>query len=79
MTIDAYQETRAIADSLAKVGLGEYAGQVRGSLAEGATGTEIYMILRWRLANIANDTALPAELKTRLLSLHDHLDRALGP
>lgn len=79
MTIDAYQEAKTIADSLEEAGFGDYADQVRGALADGATGTEIYMILRCCLANIADDAALSAELKTRLLSLHDYLDRVLGP
>ncbi|KLU26507.1 hypothetical protein EOS_09225 [Caballeronia mineralivorans PML1(12)] len=79
MASDPYQEAKAIADSLDKVGLREHADQVRGALVEGATGTEIYMILRWRLANLAQDLAIPADLKARAILLHDYLDRALGP
>lgn len=77
-TSDPYQEAKAIADSLDMVGLRERADQVRGVLAEGATGTEIYMMLRWCLANIAQDLAVPAELSARTRLLQDYLNRALG-
>lgn len=76
---DPYQEVRTLADLLDAAGLSDYAQQLRSALVEGATGTEIYMILRWRLANMAEDTAVPADLKARLLTLHGYLDRALGP
>ena len=79
MISDPYQEVSAIAGLLDKTGLRDHADQLRSALAEGVTGTEIYMILRWRLANIAQDLELPPELKNCLLLLHDYLDRALGP
>jgi hypothetical protein len=74
---DPYQEARSIADSLDGIGLHEYAVQLRGALVEGATGTEIYMNLRWRLANMVDDKDVAAEVKTRIRLLHGYLDRAL--
>jgi hypothetical protein len=75
---DPYQEARAIADTLDGNGKHEYADQLRSALVEGATGTEIYMILRWRLANIANDTTITADVKKRMRLLQDYLDRTLA-
>lgn len=74
---DPYQEARSIADSLYKAGLHEYAEQLRSALVEGATGTEIYMILCWRLANVANDPIIATDIKTRIRLLHDYLNRTL--
>ncbi|WP_154671121.1 hypothetical protein [Paraburkholderia mimosarum] len=76
---EPYQETRTVADLLDAAGLNDYADQLRSALVEGATGTEIYMILHWRLANMAADAAVAPGLKARLLTLHGYLDRALGP
>lgn len=75
---DPYEEAREIANLLDGAGLHEYAEGVRSALVEGATGTEIYMILRWRLAKIANDVAVAADIKVRARVLHDYLDRALA-
>jgi hypothetical protein len=79
MMDDPYEEAKAIADLLDGTGLRERAEYVRRALVEGATGTEIYMILHWRLENIARDSAVPAELKSRVMSLSDYLERTLGP
>lgn len=75
---DPYEEARTVADLLDVAGLRHHAEQLRSALVEGATGTEICMILRWRLANMAGDTAIPADLKGRILLLHGYLDRTLG-
>ena len=75
---DPYQEARSIGDSLDRVGQHEYAEQIRRALIEGSTGTEIYMILRLRLINIASDQAIAMDIRTRVQFLRDYLDRALA-
>ena len=74
---DAYKETESISNSLAAAGLVEFASQISSAVSEGSTGTEIYMILRWRLANIIKDGALPTDIRGRALSLHKCLDDEL--
>ncbi|MGO4569995.1 hypothetical protein AB4Z52_34430 [Rhizobium sp. 2YAF20] len=78
MTSDPYQDAKQIADVLENVGLSEQSKQIRGALSEGATGTEIYMILRWRLIRIEETSSIPAELKWRMDRLHSFLDQVLG-
>jgi len=75
---DPYEEAREIANVLDGAGLHEYAEGLRSALVEGATGTEIYMILRWRLAEIVNDAEVEADIKARVRVLYDYLDRALA-
>ena len=74
---DPYKEARSIADSLEANGQRECAELLRSSMTDGSTGTEIYMILRWRLANITNDVDVATDVKARIRILHDYLDREL--
>jgi hypothetical protein len=78
MTSDPYQDAEQIACELENAGLSDQAKQIRGALSEGATGTEIYMILRWQLAKIEETSSIPAELKSRMDRLHSYLDQVLG-
>ena len=78
MMNDPYREVRSIRDSLDRVGQHEYAEQIRRALIEGSAGTEIYMILRSRLTNIAGDPAIAMDIRTRVQFPRDYLDRALA-
>jgi len=77
MTTDAYKEAKAISDSLRGAGFVVYADQMSSAVSEGSTGTEIYMILRWRLTSIIEDGILPVDIKVKALSLHRYLNDVL--
>lgn len=75
---DPYQEAKLIASLLDEAGWHEYAEQLRNALVEGGVGTEICMILRWRLEGIANDDAVAVDIRNRVRYLHDFINRLLA-
>jgi hypothetical protein len=74
---DQYEEAREIAALLDQEGLKDQATQLRNALADGATGTEIFMMIRFRLKVMLNDGPLPHELSLRIKTLYSYLDTAL--
>lgn len=51
-TYDHYAETQGLADMLRKEGLGDYSDALLKAMEEGATGTEIFLALRWNVKNL---------------------------
>jgi hypothetical protein len=52
MGYDHYATARALADRLSVEGQSEWAEKLRNVMVEGATGTEIFMGLRWQLQQL---------------------------
>jgi len=74
---DYYTEAKALAEELKLAGLVHYHVDILGSMEEGETGTEIFMIRRSRLANMLVTKNMPANLLERVTGLHGKLNDAL--
>jgi len=76
-TYDHYVETQELIDMLRKEGLNNYADAMLIAMEEGATGTEIFMALRWNVKNLIESKQCSdiAEIKAR--RLYQELDKAL--
>lgn len=72
-----YDDTKALAGSLADAGFVLHAQRVKGALSEGATGTEIFMILRSRLSEVVDDRVVPRQYRDKAKGLRDTLSNAL--
>jgi hypothetical protein len=74
---DHLEEARAIARDLEAVGHSRAAEQIRESIDEGFSGTEIAMRLRFFLDPIASDETLSDIARARVVMLLTRLDQAL--
>jgi hypothetical protein len=76
-TYDHYVEMQELIDMLRKEGLNNYADAMLKAMEEGATGTEIFMALRWNVKNLIESKQCSdiAEIKAR--RLYQELDKAL--
>jgi hypothetical protein len=74
---DHYQETKKIAQLLTAEGHAAKAQELLSALTEGATGTEIFMILRYRLTPLLNLPGLSAEIEQRISILCQSINAAL--
>ena len=76
-TYDHYVEMQELIDMLRKEGLNNYADALLKAMEEGATGTEIFMALRWNVKNLIESKQCSdiAEIKAR--RLYQELDKAL--
>jgi len=72
-----YDDTRALAGSLADAGFARHAEQLLAALSEGATGTEIFMILRSRFSDVIDDGTVPPKYKDEAEGLRDIVVHAL--
>jgi hypothetical protein len=72
-----YDDIRELATSLADAGFARHAEQLMAALSEGATGTEIFMILRSRLFDVIDDGAAPSNIRDEAKKLHDVVVHAL--
>lgn len=72
-----YDDTRALAASLANAGFRRHAERLTSALSEGATGTEIFMILRSRPSDLIDDEAVPSSYKDEAEILRDVVVHAL--
>lgn len=75
---DYYGEARALAEALRNAGLSSDGNDIIKSLEEGETGTEIFMIMRARLAKLLAAGRLSPELQGRAHALHERLNDALN-
>lgn len=73
---EAHAEAKKIADLIEREGLNEPAMDLRSAVAQGVSGTEIFMKLRWFLAPLRSADLKP-ETSERIRRLHDYLDQAL--
>jgi hypothetical protein len=72
-----YDEAKEIASQLENEGFEPFATQIRDAMKRGATGTEIFMMLRACIKPLLNDAGLPKHTAARLRILYTKLDDAL--
>ena len=78
MNYDYYAAAKILADHLAAEGQSDWAEKLRKVIAEGASGTEIFMGLRWQLQQLKR-CGVPLSDQTwgQVEDLSKELDRAL--
>lgn len=76
---DHYQEAKSIITMLQESSLANYSDLLQNAMDEGATGTEIFMALRWNLENLLKEDDLDDLIKARITRLKEELDKALQP
>lgn len=74
---DYYSEAKALAEELKLAGFVSYGAEILGSMEEGETGTEIFMMMRSRLASMLAAKNLPENLFERVVGLHGRLNDVL--
>jgi hypothetical protein len=74
---DHYKEAKDIAGILATGGKTVEAGQILDAIANGKSGTEIFMILRFRIGPLLDAADVSEEAKGRLRVLYTKIDQAL--
>jgi hypothetical protein len=74
---DHYKEANDIAIALDREGFDSAATQIREAIEQGATGTEIFMRLRFCLTPLLVESRLSSVTKDRVHVLHAKLDEAL--
>ena len=74
---DNYEEAKMIAKLLTMQGFPSEAKQILAAIRDGKSGTEIFMILRFRLASMLNTQGVSDDTKERMGILHKKLDEAL--
>ena len=78
MDYDYYEVARALADRLEAEGQGTWAEKLKRAMADGATGTEIFMRLRWQLQQLKDcDDLLSDGTKEQIDTLLEALNNAL--
>lgn len=76
-TYDHYEEARKVAELLEADGFSDQAKQVSDAMVDGKTGTEIFMILRFRLHPLLDAEGLSEATKQRLRVLYSKVNEAL--
>lgn len=74
---DHYEEAKKVAEQLEAEGFPEQAKQVSDAMVDGKTGTEIFMILRFRLKPLLDVEGISEATKQRLQLLYSKVDEAL--
>jgi len=76
---DHYAAANQLADRLDLEGHNEWASKIRNAMAEGATGTEIFMRLRWQLTQLRDRQAwLSKTSREQLEELLTELEKSLA-
>ncbi|MEO7065619.1 MAG: hypothetical protein ABI114_01810 [Rhodanobacter sp.] len=76
-TYNQYDEANKIAMLLEMDGFSDQADQITNAMKDGKTGTEIFMILRFRLRSLLDIYGLPEETREQIRILYSKLDEAL--
>lgn len=76
-TYDYYREAKSLAEDLKRAGLSDCEAAIVVSMEGGGTGTEIFMIMRARLAYILTTKDVPPKVLERVKALHSKLNDAL--
>ncbi len=76
-SFDHYAVARKLMVLLQKQGYSSEAKALALAMAEGATGTEVFMALRFRLANVIERVPLAGETKKLALELFEKLNDSL--
>jgi hypothetical protein len=74
---DPYLRVGELAARLRALGLDHDADALENAVVAGATGTEIFMALRWHLRALLHK-APPADVRAEATALHEFVSRALG-
>lgn len=77
MSYDHYKETEELILMLENVGLKHYGESLQRAMDEGATGTEIFMILRWNISQLLTEPSVNDVVKAKARELFNELERAL--
>lgn len=77
MHFDHYEEASKLAKDLRKENMGDFADAIVDSMECGATGTEIFMALRWNIEKVIKSCEVSDSLKTRAKRLYEELDKSL--
>jgi hypothetical protein len=78
MAYDHYAAVKTLADRLSAEGQSAWAGKLRDVMAAGATGTEIFMGLRWQLRELKRSgNRLSGETTGQVDTLLKELNSAL--
>lgn len=77
MSYDHYQETEELISMLENAGLTHYGESLQRVMEEGATGTEIFMALRWHIGQLLAEPPMDDVIKAKAKRLLNELDKAL--
>ncbi|MBU2569826.1 MAG: hypothetical protein KJ725_07285 [Gammaproteobacteria bacterium] len=77
MSYDHYQEAEELISMLENVGLKYYGESLQRAMDEGATGTEIFMSLRWYIGQFLAEVSVDDVIKAKAKRLLNELDKAL--
>ncbi len=72
-----YEEAAAIIMMLRETSLNNYGDALQNAMDEGATGTEIFMALRWNLENLLKEDSLNELINARAARLWEEIDKML--
>lgn len=74
---DHYKEADELITILHTTQLQDYGNTLQAAMDEGATGTEIFMALRWNLEKLLNEQSCTGLVRTKAKRLWAELDKAL--
>lgn len=77
MPFDHYDEATKLAEELRKNNFFNYANAIIDAMECGATGTEIFMALRWNIEKVIKSCEVSDSLKTQAKRLYKELDKSL--
>lgn len=72
-----YKETEELIAMLHATQLRNYGSSLQTAMDEGATGTEIFMALRWNLEKLLSEPSCPDLIRAKSKKLWKKLDKAL--
>ena len=75
---DVYFDVRRRAEALSRLGFFDHSKALTDAMAEGSTGTEILMTLRYRLRMAIEDGKIPSPEHVSLRSLYQQIDIILS-
>ena len=76
-TYDHYAEAQELIDMLRRDELNDSADTLLKAMEEGATGTEIFMALRWSIKELIEAEKCSNMIKIKAERLYQELDKAL--
>lgn len=74
---DHYNEAEELIMMLHATQLQDYGSTLQAAMDEGATGTEIFMALRWNLEKLLNEQSCSDLVRAKAKRLWEELDKAL--
>lgn len=77
MNYNHYEEVAKLSEELRNENLDNAADTITHCIEAGATGTEIFMALRWNIGKILKSNKLSKNAKLRAQRLYDELEKSL--